>query len=78
MEVAAVQWVYGINNFCRDIEFMLKRKTGLYWKFCWTILIPAMLAFIFAYGQYKAKPLSSGDYVFSAGANGKESFICLF
>lgn len=65
-------------NFCRDIEFMLKRKTGLYWKFCWAILIPVMLAFIFIYGQYKAKPLESSGYVFGAGANGKKRQIILF
>ncbi|KAK8728554.1 hypothetical protein OTU49_009013 [Cherax quadricarinatus] len=63
-EIAAVQWVYGFNNFCRDIEFMLGRKTGLYWKFCWAFLIPVLLSVIFIYSQVTAKPLTAGTYVF--------------
>lgn len=35
VEVAAVAWVYGLTNFCRDVEFMLGIKLGFYWKFCW-------------------------------------------
>ncbi|XP_042205816.1 sodium-dependent nutrient amino acid transporter 1-like isoform X2 [Homarus americanus] len=67
-EVAAIHWVYGVNNFCRDIEFMLGRKTGYYWKFCWAILIPALLSIIFIYSQTTAKRLAVGSYVFSSGA----------
>lgn len=77
LEVAAVHWVYGINNFCRDIEFMLGRKTGIYWKFCWAFLIPVLLAIIFIYSQITAKPLKAGSYVFGPGANGKASSIGL-
>jgi len=70
LEVIAVQWIYGVNNFCRDIEFMLGRKTGLYWKFCWAILIPIVLLVVFIYVLIKAKPLSYDGYVFGAVANG--------
>lgn len=66
-EIIAVHWVYGINNFCRDIEFMLKRKTGWYWKFCWTLLIPILLAIIFIYSQTTAKPLKVGSYELPPG-----------
>ncbi|KAK7081863.1 hypothetical protein SK128_003055 [Halocaridina rubra] len=68
-ELGAVHWVYGVRNFCRDIEFMLGRKTGIYWKFCWAFLIPVLLAIIFIYMQIVAKPLKSGSYTFGTGAN---------
>jgi len=35
LEVIGVAWCYGLNRFCRDIEFMLNIKIGFYWKFCW-------------------------------------------
>lgn len=35
LEVGAVSWVYGLSNFCNDIEFMLNRKVGWYWRVCW-------------------------------------------
>lgn len=68
-ELAAVHWVYGVNNFSRDIEFMLGKKTGIYWKVCWAGLIPVLLIIIFIYSQITAKPLTSGSYVFGTGAN---------
>nr|XP_045610357.1 sodium-dependent nutrient amino acid transporter 1-like isoform X1 [Procambarus clarkii] len=64
-EIAAVHWVYGVNNFCRDIEFMLGKKTGVYWKFCWAFLIPVLLSVIFIYSQIIAEPLKTGTYVFT-------------
>src|ERR1700743_1253489 len=49
LEVIGVCWVYGLNNFCRDIEFMLDIKIGLYWKFCWGFFIPVGLVVILVY-----------------------------
>ncbi|XP_066939298.1 sodium-dependent nutrient amino acid transporter 1-like [Macrobrachium rosenbergii] len=69
LEVIAVHWVYGVNNFCRDIEFMLNRKTGVYWKFCWALLIPVVLTLIFVYNQIISGPLKAGSYVFGPVAN---------
>lgn len=46
VEIIGIIWVYGLNNVCRDIEFMLEDKigkVGFYWKFCWGLFIPVML-----------------------------------
>ena len=66
----AVNWVYGLKRFMRDIEFMLGRQTGYYWRICWAFLIPVLLAVIFSYTMYNNKPLTHGKYVFGSGANG--------
>ncbi|KAA0194671.1 hypothetical protein HAZT_HAZT001110 [Hyalella azteca] len=68
LEVVAVQWVYGLKRFCMDIEFMLERKTGLYWKICWAGIIPISLIIIFIYTLAVAKPLTHGKYIFGTGA----------
>ncbi|KAF2369074.1 Sodium:neurotransmitter symporter [Trinorchestia longiramus] len=70
LEIVAVQWVYGINNFCKDIEFMLNRKTGYYWKFCWAVFIPLVLIGVFLYTVATAKPLQHGSYTFGPNAIG--------
>ena len=49
LEVIAVSWVYGLSNISRDIEFMLKRPVGWYWKFCWGFFIPVLLSIILVY-----------------------------
>ncbi|KAK8381554.1 hypothetical protein O3P69_018567 [Scylla paramamosain] len=76
-EIAAVHWVYGINNFCRDVEFMLGRKTGYYWKFCWTLLIPILLSVIFIYSQILAEPLKVGKHTLSPGIIGFGIFLAV-
>jgi len=47
--VAAISWVYGLNNFCRDLEFMNGYKVGWYWKICWGFFIPVGLFVVFVY-----------------------------
>ncbi|XP_021952468.1 sodium-dependent nutrient amino acid transporter 1 [Folsomia candida] len=49
LEVGAIAWVYGLNSFCKDIEFMLDRKVGWYWKICWAFIIPVGLFVILVY-----------------------------
>jgi len=49
VEVAAIAWVYGLNNFISDIEFMLGIRVGWYWKFCWGFFVPVGLTVILFY-----------------------------
>ena len=46
-EVIVVAFIYGVDNFLRDINFMLGRRDGrrlgLYWKVCWVFFCPAGL-----------------------------------
>lgn len=72
LEVVAVQWIYGLKNFILDIEFMLGRKTGLYWRICWAVIIPLLLIYIFISTLATAETLSSGGYIFSDGAIGND------
>ncbi|ODN04548.1 Sodium-dependent nutrient amino acid transporter 1, partial [Orchesella cincta] len=58
VEVTAVSWVYGLNNLCRDIEFMLGIKLGFYWKFCWGFFIPVALIVILVYTLVTATELT--------------------
>ncbi|EDO64444.1 AGAP010859-PA, partial [Anopheles gambiae str. PEST] len=30
-ELLTFAWIYGVNRVCKDIEFMLGIKTGLFW-----------------------------------------------
>lgn len=49
LECAGIAYVYGLNNFCNDLEFMLKQKMGIYWKICWGLVIPIGLFGILIY-----------------------------
>ncbi|CAL8128749.1 unnamed protein product [Orchesella dallaii] len=43
LECFAISYVYGLSNWCNDIEFMLGRKVGIYWKVCWAFIVPVGL-----------------------------------
>lgn len=59
LEVVGVSWAYGLNNICRDIEFMLGIKLSIYWKFCWGFFIPVGLTVILAYSLITSDELTN-------------------
>ncbi|XP_051872924.1 sodium-dependent neutral amino acid transporter B(0)AT3-like [Pristis pectinata] len=46
-ELIGVVYVYGINNFCDDLEFMTGRRPNLYWHVTWRFISPLLLFTIF-------------------------------
>lgn len=65
IELVTVSWVYGVDRFCKDIEFMLGRKTGLYWRMCWLVITPTIMIGILVYFIATWKPLMYQDYNYS-------------
>lgn len=54
-EVIGFMWVYGINNFCEDMVFMMKKPVGIFWKITWAFTAPVALIVIFIYGNIADK-----------------------
>jgi solute carrier family 6 amino acid transporter-like protein 5/7/9/14 len=50
-ELVGVFWVYGIENFCWDVEFMLSREIGGFWRIMWVIVTPVLMIVIFVYSM---------------------------
>nr|XP_019600174.1 PREDICTED: sodium-dependent neutral amino acid transporter B(0)AT3 [Rhinolophus sinicus] len=46
-EVVGVAYVYGLDRFCDDIEWMTGRWPGLYWRVTWKVISPLLLLTIF-------------------------------
>lgn len=61
----------GVDRLCRDIEFMMNRKTGVYWRLCWGLITPLLLIFILLYTFVDFHPLTYNDKPFPAWAYGK-------
>lgn len=51
LQMAGIIWVYGLQNFCWDAEFMLGRKVTLFWKVSWAIVTPGIMIAIFIYNM---------------------------
>lgn len=72
-QVAAISWVYGVDQFCTDIHQMTGHRPGLYWRLCWKFISPTFLMIIVISSFYHYQPLkykaSTGLYVYPAYAN---------
>ncbi|KAK4874050.1 hypothetical protein RN001_013410 [Aquatica leii] len=65
LEVVVVVWWYGLENFCTDIEYMINRKIGIYWKLCWGVFTPCVLLMVLIYFLSTLEKLKYGVYEFS-------------
>lgn len=43
IEVCGIVYLYGLDNFCDDVAFMLKSKVSIIWKITWGIITPTVL-----------------------------------
>ncbi|GFO07012.1 coiled-coil domain-containing protein 113-like [Plakobranchus ocellatus] len=42
-ECLAVGWVFGVNRFANEIQYMIGSRPGLYWKIAWKYIAPATI-----------------------------------
>jgi solute carrier family 6 amino acid transporter-like protein 5/7/9/14 len=71
LEVIGIAWIYGLSNFCRDIEFMLNIKIGWYWKICWGFIVPTSLISIFIFTFVNSTTLTHNNHEFPTIALGE-------
>ena len=56
-EVIVLTWVYDRSKLIKDLNFMLGRELGFYWKFCLFYFIPIIVTCIFSYSLIFYKPV---------------------
>ncbi|KAL0841252.1 hypothetical protein ABMA28_014978 [Loxostege sticticalis] len=61
-EIIGIFWIYGLENICLDIEFMLGIKTSFYWRCCWGFITPALMIVVFVYALASYEALLFGGY----------------
>lgn len=71
IELLTISWVYGVDRFCADIEFMLGKKTGFYWRICWSLITPAMMIAILVYFILTWTPITYQGYEYHPKMHGK-------
>ncbi|XP_020706820.2 sodium-dependent nutrient amino acid transporter 1-like [Athalia rosae] len=68
-EVTGIFWVYGLENFLDDVEFMLNRRPSVYWRICWGVVTPFLLAAILIYTIAIMEPLKYGGIPYPDSAH---------
>ncbi|XP_017855352.2 sodium-dependent nutrient amino acid transporter 1 isoform X2 [Drosophila busckii] len=69
-ELYTIGWIYGTDRLCKDIEFMLGRKVGLYWRLCWGVFTPLIMTIILIYFYATYEPITYNDQLFPTWAYG--------
>lgn len=49
LEIIGAFWIYGLENFSWDVEFMLKRRISCFWRISWAIIMPFFMISISIY-----------------------------
>ncbi|KAG7209784.1 hypothetical protein KM043_011402 [Ampulex compressa] len=68
LEITGVFWIYGLENFLDDIEYMLKRRPSIYWRICWSIITPVLLIAILIYTIVNLQPLTYSGILYPVSA----------
>ncbi|CAB3224194.1 unnamed protein product [Arctia plantaginis] len=61
VETIGIFWIYGLENMCLDIEFMLGLKSSFYWRMCWGLITPFMMIAVFFYSFITTERLMFGQ-----------------
>lgn len=75
IELLTVTWIYGVDRLCLDIEFMLNRKTGIYFVACWKFITPSMMIGIFVYFVWTFKLVDYQGYQYHSNMHGERGLI---
>ncbi|CAG0887346.1 unnamed protein product [Darwinula stevensoni] len=88
-ECISIVWIYGLKRFCDDVEFMLGKRPGWYWKSTWFFFAPLVMLlvvekrsvlasqFIFVYSLIMHQPLHYEEYDYPDWADGIGWFLAL-
>ena len=68
-ELLTFCYIYGVDRICKDIEFMLDRKMGYYWKICWRYVTPGLMTIIAVYTLINFELPKDGNYDFPVSAH---------
>ncbi|XP_026866101.1 sodium- and chloride-dependent GABA transporter ine isoform X1 [Electrophorus electricus] len=69
-EVVAICWLYGVRRLTSNLEEMMGRKPGMFFRLCWMVICPVLIAVILVFSVIQFKPARYENYVYPAWAQG--------
>ncbi|XP_014672837.1 PREDICTED: sodium- and chloride-dependent glycine transporter 1-like isoform X2 [Priapulus caudatus] len=69
-ECCVISWIYGVDRFIMDIEFMVRRKLCLWWKITWKFITPLLVFILFVFNLVMHEPITFDGYKYPDWAIG--------
>ncbi|XP_052740397.1 sodium-dependent nutrient amino acid transporter 1-like [Bicyclus anynana] len=67
-ETIAIFWIYGLENLCLDIQYMLGFRSSFFWRICWAIITPVLMIVVFFYAMITTEKIKFGGEYYPDGA----------
>ncbi|XP_068186736.1 sodium- and chloride-dependent GABA transporter ine [Antennarius striatus] len=77
-EVVAICWSYGVTRLSHNLEEMTGKRANIFFRVCWLIIAPVLIAVIMVFSVIKFKPARYESYVFPPWAQGVGWVIAMF
>ncbi|XP_060941330.1 sodium- and chloride-dependent GABA transporter ine [Limanda limanda] len=69
-EVIAICWCYGVKRLSDNLEEMTGKRANIFFRLCWLIVAPALIAVLLIFSIIQFKPARYEDYIFPPWAQG--------
>ncbi|XP_058483268.1 sodium- and chloride-dependent GABA transporter ine [Solea solea] len=76
-EVIAICWCYGVKRLSDNLEVMTGKRANIFFRLCWLIIAPVLIAVILIFSIIQFKPARYEDNVFPPWAQGVGWVIAL-
>ncbi|KAM6907479.1 sodium- and chloride-dependent GABA transporter ine [Xenentodon cancila] len=76
-EIIAICWSYGVKRLSDNLAEMTGNGANIFFKFCWLIVAPVLVAVILIFSIIQFKPARYEDYIFPPWAQGVGWLIAL-
>ncbi|XP_048457882.1 sodium- and chloride-dependent glycine transporter 1 isoform X2 [Rhincodon typus] len=64
----AIMYIYGHNNYFKDVQMMLGFPPPIFFQICWRFVSPSIIFFILIFTVVQYKPISYNDYIYPSWA----------
>uniref|UniRef100_A0A0X3PE14 Transporter n=1 Tax=Schistocephalus solidus TaxID=70667 RepID=A0A0X3PE14_SCHSO len=77
-EITVLAYSYGLRQFLKDIELMIKERPNWYWRICWLVITPGITIALIIFSIVSSQRMQLDTYMFPQWAESLAYLIAAF